>query len=50
MTLNSIDAYKEGHCVTGIRLSPRKRCTENMQQIYSKATLLKSHFDMGVLL
>ena len=45
---------------------PRKRCSENMQQTYrrtpmpkcdfnkvakqSKATLLKSHFGMGVLL
>ena len=31
----------------------RKRCSENMQQIYRrtpKATLLKSHFGMGVLL
>ena len=31
----------------------RKRCSENMQQIYwriPKATLLKSHFGMGVLL
>ena len=41
---------------------PRKRCSENMQQIYRRtpmlkcdfnkaaATLLKSHFGMGVLL
>ena len=37
---------------------PRKRCSENMQQIYRRTpmpksnfieTLLKSHFDMGVL-
>ena len=31
----------------------RERCSENMQQIYRrtpKATLLKSHFGMGVFL
>ena len=31
----------------------KKRCSENMQQIYrrtSRATLLKSHLGMGVLL
>ena len=27
-----------------------KSCSENMQQIYKRTTLLKSHFGMGVLL
>ena len=34
-----------------LRVVPRKRCSENMQQIYSSfAFLFKSHFSMGVLL
>ena len=28
----------------------KKRCSENMQQIYKRTPILKSHFGMGVLL
>ena len=46
--LTKIDCNQQKQPFRGVR---RKRCSENMQQMYrKKPSLLKSHFDMGVLL